>query len=250
MNRRLFLGLALASVAPALIATSFAEGPTTDLAALTGAWDRARSTGRPLLVIVIPASTDALWERGRAWGELINHGSERARALLGQVELVCAHAASLRVFAPGVEEEPDAWAWVISTDRVPAMLRSVQVVQPPLPDPWEGRGSDNWEQVRRREDEVIDARILAFTASLAGAITPLTGGVDHLDANTRSVLAAETKDRFATEAPANARWAQARGCGVVVEGENDNMRVGCGMGHVPLRSARMLWFFQKASIFQ
>lgn len=41
------------------------------------------------------------------------------------------------------------------------------------------------------------------------------------------------------------RWASSTGCGVEIEGEDDQMMVACGMGHTPRKSQRFLYFFSK-----
>ena len=55
--------------------------------------------------------------------------------------------------------------------------------------------------------------------------------------------AAEVRRRLVEEPPAGARWANSGGCGVSVEGERSAIAIGCGMGHVPERSRRFLYFF-------
>lgn len=56
-------------------------------------------------------------------------------------------------------------------------------------------------------------------------------------------LAELTRDRVVrSQPPAGARWARTAGCGTRVEGVRSNVRVGCGMGHVPERSQRFLSF--------
>ena len=56
-------------------------------------------------------------------------------------------------------------------------------------------------------------------------------------------LAELTRDRVVrSRPPAGARWARTSGCGTRVEGVRSNVRVGCGMGHVPERSQRFLSF--------
>lgn len=41
------------------------------------------------------------------------------------------------------------------------------------------------------------------------------------------------------------KWGYQTGCGTRVEGEKDNMMVACGMGHVPAKSRRFLYFFTR-----
>ncbi len=41
------------------------------------------------------------------------------------------------------------------------------------------------------------------------------------------------------------KWAQSGGCGTRIEGEEQHVMVACGMGHVPAKSRRFLYFFTK-----
>lgn len=40
-----------------------------------------------------------------------------------------------------------------------------------------------------------------------------------------------------------AEWAQQSGCGTTYETRDQNIAIGCGMGHVPARSQRFLHFY-------
>jgi len=56
-------------------------------------------------------------------------------------------------------------------------------------------------------------------------------------------LAELTRDHLVrSQPPTGARWARSSGCGTRVEGVRSNVRIGCGMGHVPERSQRFLSF--------
>jgi hypothetical protein len=57
--------------------------------------------------------------------------------------------------------------------------------------------------------------------------------------------AGEARSRLKDHPPGGARWATSAGCGVTVEGADDNIAVGCGMGHVPAKSRRFLYFFAR-----
>jgi len=49
-------------------------------------------TERPTLVLVVPRGESERWERGAAFGELLNHGDDRELAPLALVDVVCARA--------------------------------------------------------------------------------------------------------------------------------------------------------------
>jgi hypothetical protein len=61
----------------------------------------ATSKAAPTLVFVVPRGEAGRWERGLAFGELLNKGSDRELAPLAFVDAVCAHAADF-----GVDGEP------------------------------------------------------------------------------------------------------------------------------------------------
>lgn len=44
------------------------------------------------------------------------------------------------------------------------------------------------------------------------------------------------------------KWAVSGGCGTRIEGEKQNLMVACGMGHVPAKSSRFLFFFTKRDV--
>src|SRR4051812_67884 len=111
MNRRHFLrvssaaALAFAS-APAWLRRAFADSSCPAdadperLVSLASAYRRAQQTGRRLLVLVIPEQAMLGWDRGAAFGELLNHGSDEQLAPLASVEVVCAHIRDLRRLVP------------------------------------------------------------------------------------------------------------------------------------------------------
>ncbi|MGZ3428386.1 MAG: hypothetical protein ACXVCV_17160 [Polyangia bacterium] len=100
MKRRAFLvGLA---AAPWFIRRAFGDasiGGGGGAAAGSGA--RTAATTRPTLVLVVPRDDSARWERGSAFGELLNHGGDRELAPLALVDVVCARA---REF--GISDDP------------------------------------------------------------------------------------------------------------------------------------------------
>ena len=61
----------------------------------------AAAPTRPTLVLVVPRDDGARWERGSAFGELLNHGGDRELAPLALVDVVCARAKDF-----GVSDEP------------------------------------------------------------------------------------------------------------------------------------------------
>jgi hypothetical protein len=245
MNRRGFLkssaaaALALVS-APAFIRRAFGDEACPprsnhELAALAGAYRRAQRAGRPLLVLVIPENLEAQWDRGAAWGELLNHGSDAQLAPLALVEVACARVADVERLAPQARGgEP--LAIVLDTTRVPAPVVRVQAELPQYRNDGFERG--DWVTMEKQEALVSAARIDVLARALRDRLAP--GGVGD-----EAQAASDVRRRLTALPPAGARWARSSGCGTVVEGENDNDVFGCGMGHVPAQSSRFLTFYAR-----
>lgn len=60
-----------------------------------------------------------------------------------------------------------------------------------------------------------------------------------------ALLAGVVVARLRRVPPAGSRWAVSSGCGMRIEGQTQQVMVACGMGHVPEKSARFLYFFAK-----
>jgi hypothetical protein len=96
MKRRAFIaGLA---TAPWWIRRAFADASVGGVAM---AGTRPTATPRPTLVLVVPLDAQVRWQRGAAFGVLLNQGSDRDLAPLALVDVVCASARD-----SGVVDEP------------------------------------------------------------------------------------------------------------------------------------------------
>lgn len=249
MKRRRLLGAAAAAAAAALwpnwLQEAFADAPACGnkaggaaarLATIAAAYRAARSAKRPMLVLVIPENDMEKWIRGHAFGELLNHGDDKQIAPLSRVEVVCATMSDLRKLVP-TAGAGEPMMVLVSTDRVPAVARQLDVQIPDYP----GLGIDDetkpGEPREKREEAVTQRRIAAMAGLIRGAL----GEADKQAAT----LAAGVRSTLKVKPPPGARWAKSLGCGTEIEGEDLNMIVGCGMGHVPEKSQRFLYFFTK-----
>src|SRR6184192_250765 len=97
MRRRSFLQFTVATLAVAPL-RAFAARPA--------------ERRKPLLIIVNPANGEAKWERGAAFGEYLNHGSDAQLAPLAAYEVLCAPMSEVRRLAPDVQGEP----WLVAVD--------------------------------------------------------------------------------------------------------------------------------------
>jgi hypothetical protein len=239
MNRRRFLraasatALALAA-APAWVRRAFgdatcppqAKNPRA-LATLAGAYRRAARTGRALLVLVIPEDTAAGWDRGAAFGELLNHGTDEQLAPLASVEVAAASMRDVARLVPGAPGGEPLLV-LVDTRRVPATARAVDLAVPQYPE----HRYRQWDPVA--DDAIADRRIDALGDLLARALPPAA------DVQT---AAAEVRARVVKQRVPGSHWARSSGCGTIIEGVNDHSMFGCGMGHVPAKSQRFLDFY-------
>jgi hypothetical protein len=294
VKRRAFLraataGATVAATWPAWLQSAFAhqdEVPadvTDPLGAISQGFRRAQRAGKPLLVLVIPADDRHKWDRGRAFGELLNHGGDAVMQELALVELVCAPMAAVRELVPHTPARPaDPAMILIETDALPA---GVQVLDAPL--------ASQPQSFEDADDErPVDARIATLSRLLHGAVAPDAETLQRRAAQTRASLGAaaiaevdrklaagsltpELADRAAAHVLASgaprgkaraawqravaagavarilrhripgSHWASSAGCGTEIEEwrGDDNVMIGCGMGHVPPRSQRFLHFF-------
>jgi hypothetical protein len=251
MRRRGFLkgalGIAALAAAPMLIRRAFADGscPTPNnsgkgtadnLGALTDALKRAQRNGKHLLVFIIPAEDGIKYDRGSAFGAWLNHGTPKQIAPLARCEVVCATMADVKRLVPSVQgKEPLMVAiWPSGDQMLPIVLDAELPLAP------RGKNFGDWKEVEKRDNEMVEKRI----AVLAGLIRNLWKDPFNIDANA-DALAKEVKVKYVEQRVPGSRWGHASGCGTTVEGEEDEMRVACGMGHVPAKASRFLYMYAK-----
>ncbi|HEY8211093.1 MAG TPA: twin-arginine translocation signal domain-containing protein [Myxococcaceae bacterium] len=86
-------------------------------------------------------------------------------------------------------------------------------------------------------DVVMAAPMLAVAAAERGGAEE-----DRLT----KVLADAARAQFGEQRIPGSKWARASGCGEFVEGEEEQIGIACGMGHVPRKSQRFLYFFTRS----
>jgi hypothetical protein len=207
LNRILMIGTALAGGWPGWLRRAFGaeSAPPRDCPAPSGqaglqrwrqivatAYRRAQKAGKPLLAFVVPSvdedsgrGFEKRWDRGQAFGELLNHGGDEALATLALAEIVCAPMTALRTLAPSLSVEP--LMVLVETDAVPARARALDAPLPQFPvagsnDPLAGLNlSDeggqpppDWDAIfekeRQAEDEVVRRRIQVVSSLLDGGL--------------------------------------------------------------------------------
>jgi hypothetical protein len=267
MRRRSFLlasgGGALVMLGPGWLRRAFGDaslkGATLtedsrfgDLArrrALAGAKARALAAGRPLLVFIIPKDDRLKIDRGHAFGELLTHGTPAQLAPLASVELACATLDDLGASASGKEDA----AVLARLDPRTSRLELIRPARPlPLLDPIERRMLDPDPPID--EDQYIENRIAALASLIEETLGPARS----------PQLGLKVANAFRGRPPAGTHWASESGCGPAYVEETPEERAArkaaekrgqafkdprdvvgydCGMGHVPDKSARFLYFF-------
>ena len=251
MKRRQFVRTAVAGAAlwPVWLREAFADGiacqtdgqgpkpsVTRSAGAVSEAFRRANHSGKPLLVIVIPRNDGMNKDRGDLWGELLNFGSDVQLAPLSKVEVACATLTDLTTVVPN-HENGDPLFMVVATDKVPATVKSFDTLVPEYDDAFDRIGKFTWEDLERRENETSDRRI----ATLANLLRTALGAPSAEPGPDAALVRHTLKD----QPPSGTHWAVSSGCGVHVEGVTNNIAFGCGMGHVPAKSRRFLYFFSQ-----
>ncbi len=184
---------------------------------------RARKDARGLLVLVIPVDVTQKFERGRAFGEWLNHGSDAELRPLGQVEVAAATMAEVRRRWPAARPLGEPWMVLIHGN-------DVQFLDGRVPASVAGRRGDSDD---KREEPVIRQRIAALAGMAKQAIGASGGSAD------------EVRARLVKRPVPGSAWASSGGCGTTVEGDEHPQLSKCGMGHVPELSRRFLYFFTK-----
>lgn len=271
MKRRAFLGstaLSLAAAAwPSWLRRAFADASVGGPGIGTGATaNRQPSDGKPVLAIVIPSNDSDKYERGRALGRLINHGSDEELAPLALCEVWCIPA----------ENAPRGEPWMVLLDGVSPPLPispAKQGVHFPeelprelLADPI--RSAVMGSHLQRRVDQaraalgpaladearreaasphpekvalpVANRAAAIFASAIEGASPERRKAIVHL-------LAQAARARLRDREIPGSRWARSTGCGEDIENAppEEQTMVDCGMGNVPAESRRFLWFFTR-----
>jgi len=323
MNRRGVLkgmgAAAAASLWPGWLSEAFAGEPCgarKGAVTLSAAIQRAHAGLRPLLVFTIPTDGGEKWDRGRHFGEYLNHGSDADLAPLACAEVVCVERQALSQLVPSTPvplyptdpREAEPAIYLVDVERAPARItiallsfshREVEydrfVELPGL----EGKSEEERrkayfayrEEQLAREEQGIDGCIQQTSAAIRGAVLGdvawarhradatwdrlagsdrelaqkiMAGGdgtpeqvlslapvlavamQERQDPHLEQLLAAAARARYSARRIPGSKWAEASGCGETVEGEEDNIAMGCGMGHVPRRSQRFLYFFTRS----
>jgi hypothetical protein len=233
MRRRGFLAgaaaLALAALGRRALGDVSLRAPAET--ALDAAIRRARTSGRPLVVLVIPRGYAETLERGHAFGEWLTHGSDADLAPLALCELVCAPSVEVeRAFATSPLAEP----LVVFAEFDRGAARAQQLLER-LPEvPWLCLWCTDQTESKRAADRAIDQRI----ALLGGWVRARVRG---RDAGAVAEAAADVRAALRERAPAGSRWAYAEQFGSARLGVEPPPEGGMEM--IAKRTQRVLYLF-------
>jgi hypothetical protein len=167
-------------------------GPRPALADCAAALAYARSIGKPLLVLVIPARREdgweSLWLRQNTFGELLNHGGDELLADLALCELACAGMAELRALLPQAAPSGEALMVLVETSSGSSRCTAIDPELPVVPDPFrlglpgmEGAAAQalSWEESRALVDQRIRERIACVSLAIRRSLVPDRAALDR-----------------------------------------------------------------------
>jgi hypothetical protein len=122
---------------------------------------------KPRLVLVIPADhVPTQQDRGHAFGEILNHGSDEQVGLFARFDVVCRRLDQLPdAVRAAVQGEP---LMLVLDPEGPIPVRQLDAALPPHPDYGDAFGKDPVEDFGALEDRVITTRIATIAGLLRG----------------------------------------------------------------------------------
>lgn len=147
---------------------------------------------KPILVLVIPADDPtSQYDRGHAFGEILNHGSDTQRGLFALFDVVCRPVAKLATDVQAVVRgEP---LMVVVDPHVAAPILPLTAPLPQFPEErtWQG----DWRDREAAEERTIQQRIDVLTDLLHTAASP--ANLASQAARERAALSCDEAELFA-----------------------------------------------------
>jgi hypothetical protein len=216
MKRRSFLIGAVAL--PAWLSCAYSnkgqfvdeEGEISSGSSLGRAYLKAQSLGKPLLVLVVPAlphspkdklteaqekkqneAYTARYERGHAFGELLNYGAKEQLWPLALVEVICALPQEIEVLTGSNVGSP--LMVLIETSSTRAVPVPLDGKLPALFDDMIGSRFESYEEQLKAEDQLITERITLLAKLIKEAVAPTQKSIESRATQTRKALPEESK---------------------------------------------------------
>jgi hypothetical protein len=183
----------------------------------------SQDPAKKTLVLIIPAAEDQRDSRGHVLGAFLNHASDAQLAPLAGVEVVCAPQ-------PPLPTVPEPLLALYGRDG------SIRWASAQGLPPIKWNSDDDASASIEKQIDFVAMRVRELMGAPAGNVKQ---------------LAASVRERLLVKAPPGAHWARDSSCGFdEVEGMSDpeadnKISMDCGMGHVPDKSARFLYFWNK-----
>jgi hypothetical protein len=136
----------------------------------SAAYRRAQAAGKPLLVLVVPDAEDERWTRGRAFGELLNHGGNEIMASLALAEVTCAPMSAVKAFLPSLRDGEPLMV-LVETGAVPGRAALLDATLPQEEERWR-TGDVSYEERLARANAVVERRIAVVGKLLRDALAP------------------------------------------------------------------------------
>ncbi|HVE86420.1 MAG TPA: hypothetical protein VND93_26370 [Myxococcales bacterium] len=120
------------------------------------------------------------------------------------------------------------------------------------PSALRSRASARWDRLNAEDREVArkilgggdgSPRDVVAVAPVLASAAQERGGAE--EERLTKVLAEAARVQYCTLRIPGSKWARSAGCGETVEGEEGEVGYACGMGHVPRKSQRFLYFFTR-----
>lgn len=246
---------------------------------LAAAHERARSLGKPLLIVLFPQPRGMRdLDGAREFGGFLNHATREELALLALAELACGTVEDAEricgvwiggraTFTLVDAREPGAALSIeparvggasarnaLAEQRAAAQFEAIRAALLPNPDALDmlaaralARLPDSkralFEQLADRADALTPEDALAHAA----LVHTTAARWPNVAATLWATLAAGARQRWVVQRPPGASWAVTAGCGSSIDGiESRTPRVGvvCGIGFVPEYTKRFLCWYE------
>ena len=212
-----------------------------------------------LAVFIVPEEREAAVHRGHQLGSFLMYGPREALSALGFAEVVCLRMVELRALVPNV---PDGEPVLVVIDTAQAPM-AVTHFDGPLPAPFERSLSPELEALdvpeedprfipwRDAQDALEEQRVEEDIGAVAGIVLAAFAASRARASDSERGAALLRTQALLQLSVTGSVWATEDGCGAMVERAPPprpgprviRLSALCGMGHVPERAERFLYFY-------
>jgi hypothetical protein len=217
--------------------------PPSQAGELAGARDRARSEGKPLLVLL--ADPDNPSQRGIEWSAYFDLASDQALAELSGCELAFAVPEQVRAAFPSMRIVETSLFHAVLVEPDGRTFLPVPIVRP----------EPGWQVlVESKDSERLRPWIVQFEGTLHAVLSTSRSLPRVAPGSDPHGEARALRARLREAAPAGGKWAKGfGGCGsiefedgsVFDEPSENGLMIACGMAHHSETSRRFLWLYSE-----